>query len=71
MSAPTTAMRAEEGFRETDMRLLVLAAPFDGTLDGDATVVVASGLHAGSWSIESITRDSAGLGWVCRGRKVA
>lgn len=71
VSAPTTSMRAEEGFRETDMRLHVLAGPFDGALDADAAVVVANGLHAGQWSIESITLDSAGIGWTCRGRKAS
>lgn len=69
ISAPTTAMRGDAGFRETDMRMHVLSATLDATLDADATIVIASGLHAGTWSVESLTLDSAGIGWTCRGRK--
>jgi hypothetical protein len=70
ISAPTEAMRLDEGFRQTDMRLIVLAASIDGTMDTDATVIVSTGAHAGTWSIESASLDTAAIGWTCRGRLV-
>ena len=69
--APTEAMRSDPGFVERDMRLLVLTATLDGTLDSEAKIVVASGEHAGTWSLESVQGDPAGIGWECRARKVA
>jgi hypothetical protein len=70
VSTPTQAMRLDAGFLETDMRLVVLSATLEGALDTEATVTVSSGPHAGAWSLQSVTRDTAGIGWVCRGRKV-
>lgn len=69
--AATQAMRQAEGFLETDVRILVLAASLDGALDEAARIVVASGTNAGTWSLLSVTRDPAGVGYECRGRKVA
>lgn len=71
VSAPTEAMRSAEGFRQTDMRIMVLAATLDGALDTDARIVIASGVHAGTWELLSATLDTAGIGWACAGRKVA
>lgn len=68
---PTEAMRSDPGFVERDMRLLVLTATLDGTLDSEAKIVVATGEHAGTWSLESVQGDPAGIGWECRARKVA
>lgn len=68
---PTEAMRNDPGFLERDMRLIVLTATLDGTLDSAAKIVVASGEHAGTWSLESVQGDPAGIGWECRARKVA
>jgi len=64
--APTQAMRAAEGFMETDARLIVLA--FAATLDTRARITVASGANAGTWELLSVTRDPAGIGYECRGR---
>jgi len=69
--APTETMRADAGFLETDMRLVVLSATLDGALDTKASVVIASGKFAGTWELQSATLDTAGIGWVCRGRKVS
>lgn len=69
--APTDAMRTDAGFIETDMRLVVLTASLDATLDTNARIVIASGRFAGTWELQSATLDTAGIGWVCRGRKVA
>ena len=70
VSAPTEAMRRDAGFVATDMRLLVLAASLDGVLDAGARIVIPAGIHAGSWELHSVTRDAAGIGWSCRGRRV-
>lgn len=67
--APTQAMRADAGFLETDVRILVLAATLDVALDAKATIVVASGANAGTWKLQSCTRDPAGIGFECRARK--
>ena len=69
--APTQAMRASEGFLETDARILVLAASLVGTLDESAKIVVASGANTGTWALLSVTRDPAGIGYECRARKAA
>lgn len=67
--APTLAMRQAEGFVEQDARLLVLA--FDSVLDDSAEIRVASGDNAGNWSLLTVTRDPAGIGYECRARKVS
>ena len=65
------AMRADAGFIATDMRLLVLAASLDGTLDTTARIEMSAGPYAGTtWTLHSATRDPAGIGWECRGRQV-
>ena len=64
--APSQAMRATEGFMETDARIIVLA--FSATLDTKARITVASGANAGTWELLSVTRDPAGIGYECRGR---
>lgn len=66
--APTQAMRAAEGFMETDARVIVLA--FAATLDTRARITVASGANAGTWELLSVTRDPAGIGYECRGRRL-
>lgn len=74
ISSATTDMRGEEGFRETDMRLNVIGASVLGNckITTEMTLCVLDGPHLGThWSIESVTRDSAGVGWVCRGRKIS
>ena len=70
VSATTQAMRDDAGFRATDMRIYVLAASLDGTLDADARIVIATGVHAGTWELLSVARDTAGIGWACTGRRV-
>ena len=66
--APTQAMRAAEGFMETDARIIVLA--FAATLDTRARITVASGANAGTWELLSVTRDPAGIGYEARGRRL-
>lgn len=65
--APTIAMRQAEGFTEQDARILVL--DFDGTLDADAEIRVATGDNAGQWRLLTVTRDPAGVGYECRARR--
>lgn len=66
--APTQAMREAEGFLQTDMRVLVLAASINRPLDADAQISVADGPNAGTWALFSCQRDPAGVGFECRGR---
>lgn len=72
--APTQQMREAEGFLQTDVRVLVLAATLHASLapalDTGATIIVASGPNAGRWALITCQRDPAGLGYECRGRKV-
>lgn len=69
--APTEAMRSDPGFLETDVRIIVLSGTLDGSLNSEAKVIVGDGEHAGTWSLESVLGDSAGIGWECRARKVS
>jgi hypothetical protein len=62
----TTEMRADAGFVQGDIRILLLGLD---QVDTSAEVEILAGPHAGTWSIESATRDAAGIGWDCRGRK--
>lgn len=69
--APTEQMRVDPGFREQDMRLIVLRAGLDRELDTSACLIVTTGQYAGTWSIETCQGDSVGIGWECRARRVA
>lgn len=64
---PTQGMRLADGFDERDARVLVLA--FARELDPAARLTVASGPHAGTWSLLSVTRDPVGVGFECRARR--
>jgi len=63
--AATEAMRQAEGFADKDIRLIVIGLV---GLNTDATVTIATGPHAGRWSLQSCERDPVGVGFVCRGR---
>lgn len=65
--AVTEAMRQAEGYRDKDIRLVVI--DLTGTLDTEATIDILAGPHQGQWSVQSVDRDPLGLGWVCRGRR--
>lgn len=65
----TEAMRSAEGFKDTDVRLLVLAASLDGLLDTQAQIEVTEGPNAGVYSLQSASTDPAGIAWDCRGRR--
>jgi hypothetical protein len=71
--APTQQMREAEGFQQTDVRILVLAASLHASLapalDTAARINVASGPNAGTWALLSCQRDPVGIGYECRGRK--
>lgn len=66
----TQAMRAAEGFLETDVRIIVLSAGLSRTLDSEAEIVVSSGQYGGTWAVLSCTRDPVGIGFECRARRV-
>lgn len=67
--APTQQMREAEGFLQTDVRILVLAASLAVPLDTAARIIVATGPNAGTWALLSCQRDPAGIGYECVGRK--
>lgn len=69
VDAATEAMRAAEGFADGDVRLLILAATLDGTMDTAATVEVLVGPHKGEWLVASVDRDPMGIYFECRGRR--
>lgn len=73
--APTQQMRAAEGFLQTDVRILVLAATLHASLapplDTAAEIVVTGGPNAGRWALITCQRDPASIGYECRGRKVS
>jgi hypothetical protein len=67
--APTQQMREAEGFLQTDVRILVLAASLAVPLDTAARIVVTSGPNAGTWALLTCQGDPAGVGYECRGRR--
>lgn len=72
VSSPTTEMRAEEGFLQTDMRLIIPSTSIDVATPEDliaSTVVVKTGPHAGHWEPQTANLDTAACAWTCRGRK--
>ena len=68
--AATHSMRQAEGFLETDVRIIVLAATLAPVLDSKAQISVLGGQYAGTWALLSVTRDPAGIGYECLARKV-
>lgn len=70
VDAVTQAMRGEEGFTDKDVALLVLVTTLDAALDTDATIEVQSGPNAGTYSVQSVGKDSMGTHHLCRGRAV-
>jgi len=65
----TQAMREAEGYVDTDVRFIVLAATLSGELGTEARVEVLDGPFAGTWSVSSLERDPVAAGWVGTGRK--
>ncbi|MFN3474081.1 MAG: hypothetical protein ACK4ZW_08555 [Blastomonas sp.] len=66
----TLAMRQAEGFQQTDVRILILAASIDAPITTEASIVVASGDRAGTWSLLSARRDPVGIGYECAARLI-
>ncbi|ODU34454.1 MAG: hypothetical protein ABS88_02165 [Sphingopyxis sp. SCN 67-31] len=64
----TEDMRADADFQERDVRLLILGPD---TLDAVPTVSVTAGPFSGQlYSIRSVSRDTLGFAWECRGRAI-
>ena len=70
IDACTEGMRGEEGYADKDVRLLILRATIEGTLDTDALVEVLGGPDAGTFSIQSVGTDPMAVYWECRARPV-
>jgi hypothetical protein len=69
VDAATEAMRLADGFTEADRRILVLSATLDGEITTDERIQILDGPFAGTWGIESVTRDPAAIYWELRGRR--
>jgi hypothetical protein len=69
VDACTEAMRAQAGYTERDVRILILQHGIaGGDLDTDCAVTVNSGRHAGrKFNIMWHTQDPASSYWECRG----
>jgi type 1 fimbria pilin len=67
----TEAMRQAAGFADGDVRFIILSASFEGEIDTDTTVSIATGAFAGTWLVSSIQRDPVAIGYVGRGRRKA
>ena len=65
----TEAMRADVDFQQEDVRLLILSAGLPIVPDEAAEVVIAGGIHAGTYALQTVGRDPIGIGFECRARK--
>lgn len=64
-----TAMRGQQGFAETDRRMIVPGGSISGPITTDQRIEVRSGPFAGMWSIEAVGQNATASQWVLRGRK--
>lgn len=69
VDSATDAMRADAGFVERDVRLLVLTDGLARPIDTDATIAVHAGPSAGTYSVQTAQLDPMGVYWDCRGRR--
>jgi hypothetical protein len=69
IDAATQRLREAEGYVDTDVAFIVLAATLDGALNTEARIEVLAGPHTGVWMVSLIERDSVAAGWVGRGRR--
>jgi hypothetical protein len=65
----TEAMRAEAGYTDKDVRLIVLVPGLGRAVDSDATLEVLAGPHVGLWSIAGASFDTLGFAFDGRGRR--
>lgn len=65
----TDSMRRDAAFVEGDVRLLVLGYGLAQDIDTNCRIDVQGGPYQGVWAVQSVTRDPAGIGFECRGRK--
>lgn len=69
VDAVTEAMRLAEGYRDQDMRLLVLRHGLAREIDTDATVEVLAGPHVGAWKVVRAFGDGCGIYFEGLGRR--
>lgn len=70
VDSASEAMRAEAGFTEKDVALVILAASLPVSMDTEAEVEVLKGDHVGLYSVKSANLDSMATHWLCRGRRI-
>lgn len=63
------AMRGEQGWADGDIRILILSDGLTGTITTDDRIEIKTGPFVGTWSIQSVSRDPANIGWELRGRR--
>lgn len=69
VDAADERMRAQEGYVDGDMRLLILA-DVARSIDTDATISITAGPYTGSdWMVASVARDPVAAYFECRGRR--
>jgi hypothetical protein len=66
----TEAMRAEAGYTDKDVRLIILAPGLGRGVDTDAALTVLEGPHAGNWMIAGQSLDTLAFAYDGRGRRV-
>lgn len=64
MDSCTEAMRAQAGYTDTDVRLLILHSPLGSDIQTDDKVSVGGSVYA----IASVAQDPARSYWECRGQ---
>ncbi|WP_157073612.1 hypothetical protein [Sphingomonas soli] len=64
----TEAMRAEAGYTDKDVRLIILAPGLGKVVDTDAALEVLAGPHTGSYTIAGQSLDTLGFAFDGRGR---
>ena len=65
VDSATELMRRDAEYRDGDVRLIVIDI---AALDTDARIQIATGPRAGTWMVQTVTRDPVGIGFDCRGR---
>lgn len=63
------AMRGEDGYADGDVQIIILCDTLDGAIDSDARVRINAGPFAGTWTVQSLSRDPVAVGWSIRGRR--
>lgn len=70
VTAPTTSMRDDPKFQEKDLRVIILADSITQAPTTAMRVTITTGPHPGTYALESVGLDTAGVGYTCRARPI-